>query len=209
MLKVVGAGLGRTGTNSLKVALEQLLGGTCYHMVEVGNHGDDHAEQWAKAFDGDLPDWHAMFAEYVAAVDMPASSLWRPISAAFPDALILLSVRDADAWWTSASSTIFPAMEQAYFGPESEDSAWSRMAAGMMRSFTPDWRDEAAAKAAYLRHNQDVRDTAPADRLLEWSPGDGWAPICDRLGVPVPDLPFPHTNTTEQWRARAAGGTDS
>jgi len=76
----------------------------------------------------------------------------------------------------------------------------------MMNSFTPDWRDEASAKAAYVAYNDNVRATAPADRLLEWSPGDGWEPICERLGVAVPDEPFPHTNTTEDFLAMMSAG---
>jgi hypothetical protein len=206
MLKVVGAGLGRTGTTSLKTALEQLLGGQCYHMLEVGKYGDEHAAQWSSAYAGAMPDWHTMFADYVAAVDWPEAGMWQPISEAFPDALILLSVRDPDAWWKSASSTIFKVMDDAYFGPAAQDNVWTQMMNRMMAAFTTDWRDPDAAKAAYLQHNQSVRDTAPPARLLEWSPGDGWEPICERLCLPVPDAPFPHTNTTAEFQAIFEGG---
>lgn len=106
-LRVVGAGLGRTGTTSLKLALERLLGGPCYHMSEVFQH-PEHIGHWHGAARGDMPDWRALFAGYVAAVDWPAASFWREISAAFPQALVVLSVRDPDAWWQSASSTISP-----------------------------------------------------------------------------------------------------
>jgi hypothetical protein len=200
-LRVVGAGLGRTGTNSLKVALEQLLGGPCYHMVEVMKHDPDHPQQWAAAYAGELPDWSQLFADYVAAVDWPAGPFWQPLSEANPDALILLSTRDPDAWWRSASSTIFLAMERAYFSPDSEDNAWAQMCGRMMASFCPDWREEEPAKAAFAAYNDQVRRTAPTDRLLEWSPGDGWEPICERLGLPVPTEPFPHTNTADEFRA--------
>jgi hypothetical protein len=206
MLKVVGAGLGRTGTNSLKVALEQLLGAPCYHMAEVLSHRE-HVPHWAAAYDGRLPDWGQLFDGYDAAVDWPMAGLWQPISEAYPEALILLSNRDPDAWWNSASGTIFVAMKRAL--DEDSSNPWTEMAARMMNSFCPDWQDETAAKAAFVAHYENVRRTAPAGRLLEWSPSDGWEPICERLGVAVPDQPFPHTNTTEDFQAMLAGGPSS
>ena len=196
----VGAGLGRTGTASLKRALERILGAPCYHMEEVPRHAPEHPVAWAAAYRGDLPDWDWIFDGYVACVDWPAGPLWQPISAAFPDSIILLSSRDPDAWWRSASSTIFQAIEERYCGPNAGDNGWTWMIQGMMSRFSEDWRDEDAAKAAFVAYNDEVRRTAPVDRLVEWQPGDGWQPICERLGVPVPNEPFPHTNTTEEFR---------
>lgn len=205
-LRVVGAGLGRTGTNSLKLALERLLGEPCYHMLEIIHNKPEHPDVWASAYQGSLPNWDELFAGYGAVVDWPAAPFWAEAAEAYPDALILLSVRDPDAWWRSASATIFRALE-TYFADDAEDNDWTRMGVNMMTSFTPEWRDESAAKAAFLAHNDLVRSTAPADRLLEWQPSDGWAPICERLGVAVPDEPFPHANTTEDFRAMT-GMTD-
>jgi len=198
-LQVIGAGLGRTGTTSLKLALEELLGGRCYHMLEVRERPDD-AQVWADAYGGSLPVWDAFFAGYEATVDWPAAPFWRELSEAFPDAVILLSVRDADAWWKSASSTIFPALA-TYFAPDAPADGWTGMGRGMMTSFTPDWLNEAVAKAAYLAYNDRVRATAPADRFVEWRPDEGWRPICSALGRDEPDHPFPHVNATEQTRA--------
>jgi hypothetical protein len=203
-LQVVGAGLGRTGTASLKAALERLLGGPCYHMLEVFGR-PEHIALWDAAYRGEMPDWEALFEGFHAGVDWPMGGLWQPISEAFPDALILLSVRDADAWWKSASDTIFLMMGQIDDEARANDP-WARMATAMMNSFSPGWQDEETAKAAYLAHNENVRTTAPADRLLEWRPGDGWEPICERLGLAVPAEPFPHTNTTEDFRAMIAAG---
>jgi hypothetical protein len=193
-LRVVGAGLGRTGTTSLKAALEHLLGGPCYHMFEVRVRDSD-ADTWGDAYEGRLPQWDRFFDGYVATLDWPASPFWSQISTAFPDSLILLSVRDADAWWKSASSTIFVALA-TYFAPDAPDDGWTRMGRGMMTTFTPGWQDEASAKAAYLAYNDHVRETAPKDRFLEWHPEDGWDPICAALDLEVPDQPFPHANTT-------------
>ncbi len=197
-LRIIGAGLGRTGTTSLKLALEELLGGPCYHMFEVRERPED-ADLWGDAYDGRLPDWDTFFDGYVAAVDWPSAPFWPEISEVFPDAPILLSMRDADSWWESVSNTIFIALA-TYFAPDAPADGWTRMGRGMMNSFTPDWQDEAAAKAAYLSYNENVRATAPADRLVEWTPEDGWGPICAALGLPVPDRHFPHANTTADAR---------
>jgi Sulfotransferase domain len=199
-LRLIGAGLGRTGTTSLKTALEQLLGGSCYHMFEVPSRPND-ADVWGDAYEGTLPDWVEFFDGYEATVDWPAAPFWREIADAFPDAPILLSVRDADSWWKSASSTIFIALE-TYFAPDAPADGWTRMGQGMMARFSPQWRDEEAAKAAYLAYNDHVRRTAPPGRLVEWTPGDGWEPLCAALGVDVPDVSFPHVNTAAETRAQ-------
>jgi Sulfotransferase domain len=198
-LRIIGAGLGRTGTTSLKSALEELLGGRCYHMFEVRERPED-PDTWGDAYEGKLPNWETFFDGYKAAVDWPSAPFWRELSEVFPDAPILLSVRNADAWWKSTSSTIFIALAR-YFAPDAPDDGWTRMGRGMMAKFTPAWQDEEGAKAAYLAYNDHVRATAPAHRLVEWSPGDGWEPICTALELKVPDHPFPHVNTTAQARA--------
>jgi hypothetical protein len=205
-LQVVGAGLGRTGTTSLKQALERLLGAPCYHMVETRKRPGDR-RLWTSAFEGTPIDWEAMFDGYAATVDWPGAGVWHEIAAAFPDALILLSVRDADDWWRSASRTIFPSIASQVPHPDSGRTTSDGMAEAMIRRFTPDYLDEAAAKAAYLAHNDDVRASVAPDRLLEWRPGDGWEPLASALGVNFPDEPFPHANTTDEFRA--AAGLDS
>jgi hypothetical protein len=201
-LKVVGAGLGRTGTHSLKIALEQLLGGPCYHMIEVFGH-PEHVAVWQAAADGGVVDW-STFPEadgYVASVDWPGCSFWREMADANPDAIILLSTRtSAEAWWKSASDTIFQMMD----GSQDLPPDWTAMVGSIMTNrFTPDVQSKDAAIAAYERHNAEVRANADPARLVEWTAGDGWEPICKALGVAVPDDPFPHVNTTEEFRAMA------
>lgn len=204
-LRVVGAGLGRTGTLSLKLALERLLGGPCYHMLEVFAR-PEHVELWAAAHRGDLPDWDALFDGFVAGVDWPVGAYWEPLSEAFPDALILLSVRDPDSWWTSASNTIFEPFlgdDPRGGGADGDEDPLAMPREMLERRFTPDFRDPAAAKAAFSAHLAHVRTTAPPERLLEWRAGDGWSPICAALGLDVPEEPFPHVNSTEEFRGRA------
>jgi hypothetical protein len=195
-LRVVGAGVGRTGTHSLKLALEQLLGGPCHHMVE--NFGNEQQiAGWTDAIEGRPVDWSALLANYRSLVDWPGASFWPELSAANPDALVLLSVRPADAWYRSASNTIFHAFDS--FPPEMQ--AWMNSVRKLLHDrFCDQFDDPVAMMDAFERHNAAVREAVPAARLLEWTVTDGWGPICDRLGLAVPDEPFPVTNTTEEFR---------
>ena len=169
-LQLIGAGVGRTGTLSLRAALETLLAAPCYHMFEVREH-PEHIALWHAAARHEAVDWQSLLGPYTAAVDWPASAFWPEIAAAFPDAVILLSSRDAEGWWKSASETIFPATLRV-------DNEWRRMIDAMFASrFTLDITDKDASIAAYVAHNRRVREQAPAARLVEWQPGDGWEPI--------------------------------
>jgi len=202
-MKVVGAGLGRTGTASLKKALEHLLGGTCHHMFEV-----DSAEQargWHAAAEGNPPDWHEFLADYTALVDWPGASFWPELSEAFPDALVLLSLRPLDEWWESVNATIFrpstPPTEDPDGGALARQEMWKSIIRNRFQADTTDRESSIEAAAA---HNQAVIDTVPAERLLIYTPGDGWEPICNALGLPVPDIDYPHTNSREEFLARSA-----
>lgn len=203
-LRVIGAGIGRTGTASLKVGLERLLGAPCYHMREVFQRPDD-VPHWHAAAGGEMPDWDALLAGYAAAVDWPASAFWYELSEAYPQAVIVLSTRSEDSWWESAQETIFRAIDGVGKSTGSPLEAWSDMVHAMLESrFTSEIGNREASIAAFERHNADVRARAPADRLLEWRAQDGWAPLCEALGLPIPNEPFPRTNTREDWRAQGA-----
>jgi hypothetical protein len=196
-LRVVGAGLGRTGTLSLKGALEKLLGGRCYHMAEVFAR-PEHVAVWHAAARGEMPDWTTFLSDYTAAVDWPASAFWPELAQAFPDALILLSLRDSQSWWESASSTIFTERRSGF--EDAAFDAWRAMVADLFASrFTPAIQDRAAAIGAFERHNANVLAKAPDERLLAWRAAEGWEPIAKALRVAVPDEPFPRINTREQW----------
>ncbi|HEY3241130.1 MAG TPA: sulfotransferase [Acidimicrobiia bacterium] len=198
--RLVGAGLPRTGTHSLKLALEQLLGGPCYHMLEVFEH-PHHIPVWHRAVQGDLPDWDDLLAGYRACVDWPVSAFWKELSDAYPEAVVLLSVReDPRSWWRSIDQTV---LEGARRRPPPELSSFFAMLHGLLNRFSQRWSDAGSAMAAYERHNAEVRATIAPNRLVEWRPGDGWAPVCEALGLAVPDGPFPHSNTTSEFRARA------
>jgi hypothetical protein len=203
-MRVVGAGLGRTGTMSLKLALERLLGEPCYHMFEVFSHLE-HTATWHAAFTGEQVDWNSILDGYAAIVDWPGAGLWRQLVATYPDAIVLLSTRrDATTWLKSARATILDNGPDNKLEDDPAMPGFAPMVRAMLASWEPQWRDDTAAMAAYERHNAEVRAEVPKSRLLEWQPGDGWEPLSVALGVPVPDEPFPHVNTTEEFRGRAA-----
>jgi hypothetical protein len=196
-LRIVGAGLGRTGTNSLKVALEQLLDGPCYHMFELIAH-QEKLPDWERAVRGEEIDWEAMLDGYVATVDWPGCAFWRELRAANPDALVLLSVRESpEAWWASMESTIIPILSGPPVPGDPDGGRGQAMIKEMFRSrLTPDWADRDSAIAAYERHCEEVRREVPAGSLVEWRTGDGWEAICSALGLPAPFDAFPHENAS-------------
>ncbi len=190
--------MGRTGTNSLKLALERLLGAPCHHMVEILEDRTQIAG-WTEAIECRPVDWGRMLAGYSAVVDWPGASFWPELSAANPDALVLLSVRDPRSWYRSASNTIF----QVLADPPAELAPWTETLRKLLRErFSDRLEDEGAMIEAFERHNEVVREGIAPERLLEWSPADGWEPICERLGLEVPGEDFPHTNSTAEFKAR-------
>jgi hypothetical protein len=203
-LAVVGTGFGRTGTLSLKVALEQLGFGPCYHMVEVaGNAG--HVALWSAAEDGVATDWDALFARYRATVDWPSTRFWRALGDHFPEARVIHTERPAAAWYASARGTIYPVMKH---GPPTNAPPAFHEQIAMARKlilrgvFDERFEDEAHAVAVYEAHNARVKREVPRERLLVYAPGQGWEPLCAFLGVPVPAAPYPKLNTTEDFHVR-------
>jgi hypothetical protein len=197
-MKIIGAGYGRTGTVSLQQAFE-LLGYPCYHMQEVMKAYDrGHVDQWDVAVTGGDIDWPALFSGYEATVDFPACVFYRELMEAFPDALVVLSVRDPQAWWQSYSKLLGLVSKATLFNFIPMFRKFSAMNmhllnyvfGGSLETLTKDDYIE-----QYLRHIETVKATVPAERLLVYSVTEGWGPLCQFLGHPVPDVPFPHANS--------------
>jgi hypothetical protein len=203
-LELIGAGLGRTGTLSLKVALEQIGYGPCYHMMEV-LAAPERGRHWLEQTRSGSRDWDAIFDGYRATVDWPAAAFWRELAERYPDAKVLLSLRDADRWYDSVMNTIYHTMTQ---GPPEQAPEmlhdFHEMVHALVfeRTFASRLEDRAHAKRVFEEHNQAVIDAIPASRLLVYQAGDGWEPICRFLDVPVPDEAFPHRNDTAWFRER-------
>jgi Sulfotransferase domain len=218
-MKVIGAGLPRTATLTQKISLEMLGFGPCYHMVNVLSDLS-LAPQWAAAFDGKA-DWDAIFAGHQSSVDWPGSFFWRELIDYYPDAKVLLSVRSGDSWATSMKNTIWGVfyddvlMRHLSDARANVDPGW-RDYIELMKAM---WRksgllgemgsvfDPAVLAAGIERHNQEVKDTVPADRLLVWSPADGWEPLCRFLEVPVPQAPLPRVNDSAMFAGRIVEGS--
>ena len=203
-LELIGAGLGRTGTLSLKAALERIGYGPCYHMIEVLT-APERARDWLQQTRSGSRDWDAIFRGYRATVDWPAAAFWRELVERYPDAKVLLSLRDADRWYESVMNTIYHVMtgEIPERAPQTLRDFHAMVYALIFeRTFGGRLQDRAHAKRVFEEHNQAVIDAIPASRLLVYRPGDGWEPICRFLDVPVPDEDFPHLNDTAWYRER-------
>ncbi len=202
-LEVIGAGFGRTGTLSLKFALEKLGFSKCYHMMEVIAH-PDHAQRWRDAFHGEAVDWDAMFAGYRAAVDWPSCNWWQELAEYYPDAKVILSTRDPGRWYASVRDTIYASTRDALSSPDPSVRARGQWADELIWQHTFNGRmdDEAHVIEVMKRHEAQVERTIAKGRLLVFEAVSGWEPLCEFLNVPVPDEPYPRVNTTEEFLAR-------
>lgn len=210
-MKLIGAGLPRTATTSQKIALEMLGLAPCYHMVNVlGNLAE--VPRWRRALAGE-PAWEDLLGDYQATVDWPGAFFYEQLLEAYPEAKVLLSVREPEAWEES--------MRQTIWGVLYGDSLARDLSVARMR-VEPEWHayidlmdemwersgllgrdaDRGPQGAAMLAYNERVKATVPADRLLVWAPSHGWEPLCEFIGVPVPDAPFPRVNDAEQFVER-------
>jgi hypothetical protein len=195
-LKIVGAGFGRTGTLSLKLALEQLGFGPCYHMAEVFKNPTSIG-WWIDAADG-KPDWDKIFAGYVSAVDWPMATFYAEIADFYPDSKVILSKRDAESWFASTQNTIFqntPPLDST----KPFDIMFHKVVG---RLFGNRMHDHDHLISVYNRHNTEVLSRIPKDRLLVYEAKQGWEPLCQFLGVPVPAEPMPSVNSTEDFHKR-------
>lgn len=198
-LKVIGAGLGRTGTASLKVALEALGIGHCYHMTEVLKD-PDAVNAWVRAAEG-RADWDAIFSGYTATVDHPACNYWKELSTYYPEAKVILTTRDAQKWFESTNETIYSAefarfVKGSAFGQMIQKTIWDKVENRM--------QDREYMVEFFNRHAAEVTATIPAQRLLVYMVSDGWGPLCKFLDLPVPDMEFPRINTRDETKGLLA-----
>jgi hypothetical protein len=205
-VEVIGAGFGRTGTWSLKAALEQIGFGPCFHMVDLMPH-PDRAPMFLAALNGEQVDWNVVFDGFRATVDWPGCTFYRRILAAYPEAMVILSVRDPEKWYASAERTIYALKEAAARGAlEGDGPGAPPEVLQMIRTliwdttFEDRFADKDFAIEVFERHNAEVERTVPAEQLLVYEIQQGWGPICDFLGVEAPQGDFPHLNDAESFR---------
>lgn len=203
-LKVIGAGVGRTGTHSLKLAINQLGFGLCHHMEEVLHNQPVQVPLWAAAVKGNA-DWEAIYKGYESAVDWPTARFFRELNAAYPSAKFILTHRNPESWAKSFSATIYKLLAERDQAPK-EMQAWLEMSSEVIaKTGFPGGLDADGLMEAFTAHNDAVKAAIPAQQLLVYQVKDGWDPLCAFLDVPVPAEPFPRTNHRSEFWDRVSG----
>lgn len=213
-IKVIGLGMGRTGTSSLKLALEQLGYGPCYHMEELIKNPAD-VRFWHELDKHGDTDWASLFSNYQSAVDFPAIGYYKDILRVYPDAKIILTMRDEQSWYNSAIKTILNA-EPGFldklkmsiklpFSPHMRNliQVFKLSKKFWLKNVGTQYKDEAVAIDFYRQWNEKIRQEFPAANLLVYNVKEGWPPLCQYLEVPVPDTPFPKTNSRQDFEAKS------
>lgn len=195
-LKIIGAGMGRTGTASLKVALEALGIGRCYHMSEVLKN-TECINDWINVAEGNV-DWDKIFKEYSATVDNPGCNYWKELASYYPDAKVILTVRDANSWFESTNETIHSVefagfIKNTPFGEMIQKTIWDVLENRMQdREYMVDFFEKRSAE---------IMNSIAPERLLVYQVSDGWGPLCEFLDVPVPNFDFPRINSRDETKA--------
>lgn len=207
-MRVIGAGFPRTATWSQKLALEQLGLGPCYHMSEALQH-PEHWPLWVRAANGEATSWgreqwEPIFADYASTTDTPGCHFYKELMTVYPEAKVVLSVRDEEKWFASTQNTILSEAVAGFHGA----GGTLDMVEAMGWGTDPRVHDKAYMLDRYRRHNAEVRETVPADRLLVLDVSKGWPPLCEFLGLPIPAEPFPQVNSTEEFKTMIASRAD-
>jgi len=203
-LSVIGVGVGRTGTYSLKLALNQLGLGPCHHMEEVLYNLPTQVPLWSAALDG-RPEWSVIYEGYRSAVDWPTACFYRELHAEFPEARFVLTHRGPEKWADSFGGTIYKLLSEQDNAPP-EMRSWLEMASGVVgkTGFAPGL-DYDGLLGAFRGHREAVRRTIPSNQMLEFDVKEGWEPLCEFLDMPIPDEPFPRSNHREEFWDRVNG----
>jgi len=205
-MNVIGVGVGRTGTHSLKTAINELGLGPCHHMENVLQNMPEQVPLWSAAVNGS-PDWQAIYSGYGSAVDWPTACFYRELLQEFPSAKFVLTHRSPESWADSFGSTIYKLLASREQAP-AEMQAWLDMACDVVvKTGIPLNLDRDGLIDAFVAHNEMVIETIPASQLLVFAVKEGWEPLCTFLGEPIPDEPFPHTNDREEFWDRVKGGS--
>ncbi|MGF1489650.1 MAG: sulfotransferase family protein [Prochloraceae cyanobacterium] len=197
-VKIIGAGMGRTGTMSLKTALEELGFDKCYHMIELVNN-PERVNYWEVASEGKNIKWDKLLQGYQAIVDHPGCMYYQQLIEYYPEAKVILTVRDPEKWYESALNTIYQNSVSRKQNPPSEQTALNRVAEYIEKDiwqgdFNGKFEDKEYAIERFNQHIQEVKQNVPSENLLVYEVKQGWQPLCDFIGVSIPNKDFPHVN---------------
>ena len=206
-MRVIGAGVGRTGTLSLRQAIETLGLGPCHHMEVVLDDQARNVPLWNAALDGN-PDWSEIYRHMHSAVDWPTASFYRELHAAFPAAKFVLTHRDPDTWADSFSETIYTALAGREEAPSAARSWIDMCIRTVERAGFPLGLDKSELAVRFNAHNEAVKQTIPAAQLLVFEVKEGWGPLCEFLDLPAPDEAFPRSNDRAEFWELVDGGMD-
>ncbi|CAH1210592.1 Sulfotransferase family protein [Candidatus Nitrotoga sp. BS] len=201
-MKIIGCGFGRTGSLSMKIALEQLGFGPCHHMHEVIANPDKHLPYWLAASKGEKIDWDEALAGYESCVDWPTAAYWPALAEHFPDAKILLTTRTAESWYSSISKTIFKVISDGVNeAPSDKPNPFGEMLVRMImkNTFKGNIADRSHCINIFNQNVKSVREGFKGDKLFVYNNGDGWEGLCQWLDVLIPDTPFPRTNNEQEF----------
>lgn len=201
-IEVLGAGFGRTGTNSLKLALEELGFGPCYHMHEVAKN-NGHVDLWNDAIQKGDFDAETLYENYQSAVDWPTVTFLPFLLKKYPEARVILTLRDPGEWYESAKCTVFDAMLSGDLNPNIDARRRVAMSRRLIleQTFSEKYLDKEHCIGVYKKHIESVIDAVPKERLLKYSVTDGWDSLCRFLDAPIPKVPFPVTNDRKSFLA--------
>ena len=206
-LSVIGSGFGRTGTMSLKIALEKLGLGPCHHMEEVMEH-PEQLDHWRAVARGEPVDWGAVYSGYGSTVDWPGAQFWQELAKTYPDTKVIHTIRPAENWWESFSRTIariLAAHEAGSVDHEMATIPGMAYAVVAEQVFAGCYSDKEAAIKIFEERTADVVASIDAERLLVFNVSDGWQSLCDFLDLPVPNEPFPRSNDQDAFVAQFGG----
>lgn len=216
MLKVINLSVGRTGTMSLKHALEELGLIKCYHFAEFYEH-PEHLSLWLSVSRGEKMDWDKIFYGYQASVYWVPCYNYQAILEYYPDAKVILTVRDPEAWYKSVYDTVYRynrltwyrkliLLVMGLFKPQlrTMHAVWQLQEQTLWKkTFQGRFHDKNYAIEVFKKHITEVKCNVPEERLLVFNIKEGWGPLCQFLNIPVPTTPFPHVNDTAsfiEWR---------
>lgn len=214
-LKIIGAGVGRTGTHSLKLALEELGFGKCYHMDELIAYNPQNVKYWVDARAGKTVNWEELFDGFQSAVDIPTFYFYKEFMKLYPEAKVILTTRNPESWYKSFGDTIIRSSKPSFgqilsmsvrvpFNKKLRQQLNVFKFAGVfLKEFFPEgFENKEAVLKFYDNWNKQVMQTVSKEKLLVYNVKEGWEPLCRFLNVPIPAKPFPHSNTTSEFLGR-------
>jgi len=209
-LKVIGTGLPRTGTASLKGALQLLGYQQTYHMDNLLNN-PSQVHYWVELFDTGSTDYDALFEGFAASTDFPGFFAYKALLKQYPDSKFILTTRDPDIWYESIKNTVYQAVT-AFFQKDTPTDSMRRVEGVFQlldrylfgQFFKGTFLDKEKTLSLVNAYLDEINAIIPADKMLIYEISEGWQPLCDFLELRVPEIEFPYKNKREDFNTMIA-----